>query len=200
MNLKTLLFHTQQMTKEVGGYFEFNPDGVMFLITSSGKRNVSTGREYVNLPTRTHTLLWHFHPLHLGIWPSFEDLMLSVPTTNKPFDSYINLVLTPLGCWIFDGMCCQSNSSANRENTNYRNALYDTWLPFHMFMTEATQRVGGWDMDAIRRAIEQFRYNMLTKHQFRITFIDNSLFRSISGVDEYVSDVENYIRYITPTR
>jgi hypothetical protein len=164
-----------------------------FVITSSGKRNVSSGREYVDLPTSSHKMLWHFHPVRLGMWPSFEDLLLSVPSTNKPFSSYINLVITPFGCWIFDGMCCKS--SANRENNQYRSALYDTWFPFHTFMTEATQRVGGWDTDAIRRAVEQFRYEMLTKHQFRITFIDDRLFRSISG-DEYVSDVENYIRYL----
>jgi len=192
MKLEALLIHVKGMENEVGGYFEVNKhkDKFDFVVSSNGQTNVSTGREYVELPSGVHSLLWHYHPDKLGIWPSFEDLLISIPSKNKRFECYVNLIVTNLGCWVFDGIC-QSNEKKNID----LNQIYQTWYNFHLFMTKETQKKGGWDFEVIRFGIEQFRYEMFTNHGFRITFIDDNIFRNLRD-KQFVSDVVNYLTYV----
>lgn len=195
MKFTSLLNKIKELDTEVGGYFKITTlkklSELNFVISDHGKQNVSIGREYVDLPTSKHNYVWHYHPDKLGIWPSFEDLMISVPSNTKRFGYYLNIIVTNHGCWIFDGLFQETKKHISwREQEDMKK----TWNEFHIFMTSETQRVDGWILSKIQRGVEQFRYEMMSKHGFRISFIDNGLFRNVSKT-EYIKDVHNYINY-----
>jgi hypothetical protein len=195
MNFNQLVESIRNAPREVGGYFEFRGNRIVFVKTVDARRNVSTGREYVNLPSSEHAFLWHYHPLVAGFWPSFEDLMLSFPNTGKPFPCYVNLILTPYGTWILDGLCKQVLRD-NDAQTRTIDALFEVWRGFHDFMTKTTQREG-WDNTQVQFAVEAFRYHLFERFGYRLTFVDNGLFRRNLTLRTYVKDVLDYIRYST---
>lgn len=191
MKFNNLLKRIANLKGEIGGYFELtNTNKICFVTSDLGKRNISTGREYVELPTSTHHYIWHYHPVNLGIWPSFEDLLISTPSKNKRFGYYLNIIVTNHGSWVFDGI------QGNKRDFNV-NDLFKTWNKFHLFMSLETQRRDGWNLPKIQQGIEQFRYELFMQHGFRITFIDNGLFRRVS-ILEYIKEVEGFINYIIP--
>ena len=195
MDFNQLIESTKHLPREVGGYFEIRGANrtISFVKTVDARRNVSTGREYVDLPSGTHAFLWHYHPLAAGFWPSFEDLMLSFPNTGKPFPCYVNLIVTPYGTWVFDGLCKFEKPNNNRRMIE---ALFGRWSKFHEFMTKATQ-LKGWDNAQVQRVVEEFRYDLFKWFGYRITFIDNGLFRRDITHHTYVREVLDYIRYVT---
>tara|TARA_Y100000389_G_scaffold200308_1_gene240437 strand:+ start:20013 stop:20588 length:576 start_codon:yes stop_codon:yes gene_type:complete len=180
--------------REIGGYFEMDTNRkFIFYKTSAPKVNTLTKREYVNLPTKNHSMLWHYHPINAGIWPSFEDLRLGYPTNNKPYPCYINLIVTVYGTWVFDGTCKHNTRKPFRNVTN---KMYEVWKKFHDFMTTTTQKQG-WEPTIVQNGIEQFRYEMFTNFGYRITFIDNGLFRpEMTNKDKYINEIQDYIIYL----
>lgn len=194
MNLANLIENIQKQPREVGGFFEMNSKGKFtFFKTAAPKINTSVRREYVDLPTGSHPLIWHYHPMKVGIWPSFEDLQLGYPTKNKPFPCYVNLILTIYGTWVFDGLC-----KHNKKQSLYdvENNMYEAWKKFNDFMMIETQKKG-WDLMSIKNAIEQFRYELFIHFGYRITFIDNGMFRpEMKNKRKYTKDIKDYILYL----
>lgn len=197
MDFNQLIESTKHLPREVGGYFEIRGANrtISFVKTVDARRNVSTGREYVDLPSGSHAFLWHYHPLAAGFWPSFEDLMLSFPNTGKPFPCYVNLILTPYGTWILDGLCQQQKRNNNNNNTERTiDAMFELWRGFHDWMTATTQREG-WDTAHVQHAVETFRYQLFERFGYRVTFVDNGLFRRNITHRTYVREVVEYVRY-----
>jgi len=77
---------------ELGGYYYITQDHKLcFVDDGIPGENATNGRKCILL--KPSMLNWHTHPINVGWWPSYEDLMLS---TKHP-----QLLITKYGIWVY---------------------------------------------------------------------------------------------------